>query len=95
MTLLTIEQHAAQTGGSTARTVFTFIPMVHIGKEIKRKMEERQRTVVWAARHLSCSRTNVYKIFDKYTIDTDSLTRISRLLDFDFFSLYSDELTQK
>ena len=47
--------------------------MIHIGKLIRQKMEERQRTVVWLAQRLSCSRTNVYKIFDKYSVDTDTL----------------------
>lgn len=55
-------------------------------------MEERQKTVVWLAEQLSCSRTNVYKIFDKYSVDTDQLVRISTILDFDFFSLYSENV---
>lgn len=66
--------------------------MIHIGKQIKLKMEEYQKTVVWLAEQLSCSRTNVYKIFDKYSVDTEMLARISNILDFDFFSLYSKEM---
>lgn len=66
--------------------------MIHIGKLIRQKMEERQRTVVWLAQRLSCSKTNVYKIFDKYSVDTDTLARISTILEFDFFSLYSKEI---
>lgn len=68
--------------------------MLHIGKQIKAKMDERHRSVVWLARHLSCSRANVYKIFGKYTLDTGLLVRISILLDFDFFMLYSEEFRQ-
>lgn len=66
--------------------------MIHIGKQIRQKMEERKKTVVWLAKRLSCSRTNVYKIFDKYSVDTEILARISAILDFDFFSLYSDDV---
>lgn len=55
-------------------------------------MEEHQKTVVWLAEQLSCSRTNVYKIFDKYSVDTEMLARISTILDFDFFSLYSEDI---
>lgn len=66
--------------------------MIHIGTQIRLKMEERQKTVVWLAEQLSCSRTNVYKIFDKYSVDTDQLVRISTILDFDFFSLYSENV---
>lgn len=66
--------------------------MIHIGKQIRQKMEERKETVVWLAKHLSCSRTNVYKIFEKNSVDTDILARISIILDFDFFSLLSEDL---
>lgn len=66
--------------------------MIHIGKQIRLKMEERNETVVWLAKHLSCSRTNVYKIFQKHSVDTDILSRISLILDFDFFSLFSEDL---
>lgn len=66
--------------------------MIHIGKQIRQKMEERQKTVVWLAKHLSCSRTNIYKIFEKHSVDTDILARISSVLEFDFFSLYSEDI---
>lgn len=66
--------------------------MIHIGQQIRQKMEERKETVVWLAEHLSCSRTNVYKIFNKYSVDTEMLARISVILEFDFFSLYSEDV---
>lgn len=66
--------------------------MIHIGKLIKQKMEERHLTVVWLASRLSCSRTNCYKIFEKYSVDTEVLMKLSTILEFDFFSFYSDEL---
>lgn len=69
--------------------------MIHIGSLIKLKMEERQKTVVWLAEQLSCSRTNVYKIFDKYSVDTEMLARISTILEFDFFSVYSEDVKKK
>ncbi|MBQ8242977.1 MAG: helix-turn-helix domain-containing protein [Bacteroidaceae bacterium] len=65
---------------------------MHIGKLIKQRMDEQGKTVVWLARQLSYSRTNVYKIYDKASIDTDVLLRISSILEYDFFSLYSDSL---
>lgn len=68
--------------------------MIHIGSLIRLKMEERQKTVVWLAEQLSCSRTNVYKIFDKYSVDTEMLARISSILEFDFFSVYSDDIKE-
>ena len=64
---------------------------MHIGQLIKQKMEEEGKTVSWLARELSYCRTNVYKIYDKKSIDTDLLLRISNLLHYDFFAVYSDE----
>lgn len=68
---------------------------IHIGRLIKQKVEERQKTVVWLARELSYSRTNVYKIYDKSSIDTEVLLRISAVLEFDFFHEYTRELSKK
>lgn len=59
--------------------------MLHIGKLIKNKLSEQQKSVVWLAKELSCSRTNVYKILGKYSIDTELLVKISTILEHDFF----------
>lgn len=68
---------------------------MHIGKLIKQQVDEQGKTVVWFARQLSYSRTNVYKIYDKSSIDTDVLLRISRILNYNFFDLYSEEMQRK
>ena len=57
--------HTAEHGDLSAKHN---ILMIHIGKQIRQKMEERQKTVVWLSKHLSCSRANVYKIFEKYSV---------------------------
>jgi hypothetical protein len=67
-------------------------PLVHIGELIKQKLKQKRKSVVWFSGELSCSRTNVYKIFSKQSIDTADLMRICKILDFDFFELYSAEL---
>ncbi|MBQ7421170.1 MAG: XRE family transcriptional regulator [Prevotella sp.] len=66
--------------------------MVHIGECIRKKVEDQAKTSVWLARELCCHRTNVYKIYSKKTIDTGVLLRISKILHYDFFQLYSEEL---
>lgn len=68
---------------------------MHIGNLIREKLEEKQRTVVWLAHELSYSRTNVYKIFAKSSIDTHVLMRISQILRYDFFRDYSHELDEE
>lgn len=67
---------------------------MHIGNLVREKLEEQGRTVVWLARKLSYSRNNVYKIFNKPSIDTDTLRRISIILGYDFFTHYTDSLKQ-
>ncbi len=68
---------------------------MHIGNHIREILKERGHSVVWLARQLSYSRTNIYKLFDKSTIDTGVLLRISVVLQYDFFTDYSDEVKAK
>ncbi len=63
---------------------------MHIGCCIKEQLSKQGKTTVWLAQQLGCHRTNLYKIYEKSTIDTGVLMRISRILDYNFFSLYSD-----
>ncbi len=63
-----------------------------IGLLIKKRLEEDERTVAWFARKLSCTRANIYKIFEKESLDTELLMRISKILDCDFFQYFSENL---
>ena len=67
----------------------------HIGQKIRERFDEKEHSVVWLARQLACSRTNVYKIFEKAHIDTQMLTRISLILEYDFFAVLSSELRKQ
>ena len=66
--------------------------MIHIEHLIKQELQKQGYTVTWLTKELNCSRSNVYKIFDKPTLDTALLMQISKLLDVDFFQYYSEEL---
>ena len=66
-----------------------------IGELIKRELKKQGKTSVWLAGELGCHRTNVYKIYDRSTIDSGMLFHISQLLKVDFFKLYSDALKKK
>ncbi|WP_366926729.1 helix-turn-helix domain-containing protein [uncultured Bacteroides sp.] len=68
---------------------------MHIGQLIFQKMKERHISVVDLAKKMNCSRTNIYKIFEKESIDTQLLFRFSIILDFDFFNCYSREICLK
>ncbi len=65
--------------------------MINIGTLIRKKIDEQQLTIVWFSKQLCCSRTNVYKILNKNSIDTNELMRISKILHFNFFELYAKE----
>lgn len=69
--------------------------MIHIGLEIKSELERQERSESWFARKLCCERTNVYSIFKRKSIDTDMLTRISRILQRNFFELYDNEVDKQ
>ena len=69
--------------------------MKPIGELIRERLKDEERSVSWFARKLSCSRANVYKIFRKEYIDTELLTRISRILDYDFFQYFSEHLKEE
>ena len=66
--------------------------MVHIGNLIRQTLKESGYTVVWFAEQLAYTRVNVYKIFEKKSLDADLLMRISVMLGTNFFKQYSDEL---
>lgn len=69
--------------------------VMHAGKLVKEQMDSQGKTVTWLAEQLSCSRTNVYKIYDRPSIDTGLLLRISKILKYDFFALYSEEIEER
>ena len=68
---------------------------LHIGMCIRTELERQGRTSVWLANELGYHRTNIYKIYDKRSLDTSVLLRISQIMDFDFFQLYSDSLKRE
>lgn len=68
---------------------------INIGSEIKNRLKTSKRSVVWLAEQLECSRTNVYKIFEKQTISTEELFRISEILGCDFSRYTATGLTAR
>ena len=72
-----------------------FVTMKPIGILIKEELEKQERSITWFARKLSCDRSNIYRLFQKESIDTNLLVRISILLGKDFFSDLSDYVNEK
>lgn len=65
---------------------------MHIGQRIKDVMQEERRSPSWLASKIPCARQNVYHIFSRENIDIHLLSRISQLLNHDFFSELSSQL---
>jgi plasmid maintenance system antidote protein VapI len=66
-----------------------------IGEEIKKVVKERRVTVAWLAHEIGCHRTNIYRIFNSASIDTDILLRLSKVLHYNFFNLYSEAVSSE
>lgn len=69
--------------------------MKPIGKLIKIELKNQERSVSWFARKLNCDRQNVYNIFQRTTIDSELLLRISVVLQKDFFSFFREEFEKQ
>lgn len=59
---------------------------MHIGHLVKSVFDASGMTVSEFARRINCERTNVYKIFDRRTIDVELLVRISEILNHNFLA---------
>ena len=57
---------------------------MHIGRLVKSVFDASGMTVSEFARRINCERTNIYKIFDRRTIDVELLVKISEILNHNF-----------
>lgn len=65
---------------------------IFIGKMIRDELRAQKKTVVWLSNELGCNRTNVYKIFNRRSVDAELLLRLSCALNRNFFEPYISEL---
>lgn len=61
---------------------------IHIGQIIRNAVKSKKMTVTSFASSINCTTRNVYKIFDKESVDTALLEKISRALNQNFFVHY-------
>ncbi len=67
---------------------------IHIGHLIREQLKADNRSVSWLAREIHCTRNNVYKIFNKPSLDGDLILRISVAMQFNFFQYYTTEFLE-
>jgi hypothetical protein len=65
---------------------------VHIGKLIRQKLDEKDRSIAWLARKVNCDSSNFCKMLTRSHINTQLLFHICIVLDEDFFAYYSEAL---
>ena len=70
-----------------------FSLMVHIGQKIQELVQQLNMPITEFASKINKSRTVVYNIFERQTIDTGLLYTISEALEFNFFKLYFENET--
>ena len=61
---------------------------IHIGEKIKERAKELRIGPTELAGVINTSKQNIYGIFKRESIDTALLHKISKALNFDFFTLY-------
>ena len=62
---------------------------IHIGHLIHEQLRKDHRSVGWLAREIHCTRNNVYKIFNKPSLDSDLILKISKVMSFNFFQYFT------
>lgn len=68
---------------------------IHIGDQIRKKISEQGLTITEFAKRINRSREAVRGILQKKSINTELLSTISDVLDYDFFSLYSQQKNEQ
>ena len=67
---------------------------IHIGHLIREQLKADNRSVNWLAREIHCTRNNLYKIFNKPSLDSDLILKISVAMNFNFFQYYMAEFLE-
>jgi len=66
--------------------------VIHIGKAIKELVDQKEIAIERICNFLSKDEDFVNNVYESKSIDTDILLRWSKLLEYDFFRLYSSHL---
>lgn len=69
--------------------------VIHIGRLVEQEFREQGRSATWLAKRIHCTRTNIYKIFEKENMDVYQLREISIALGVDFFKVLSEKTFEK
>lgn len=65
---------------------------IHIGHLIRDELRRQGHTNAWLADQLDIDRRTIQRLYNKPSIDTQQLFRISKILGVDLFKHYSEQL---
>ncbi len=68
------------------------IKKIHIGKLIEKRWNELQISKERTCNFFKCSQDDIQRMFDSENLDTFMLLKWSKILEYDFFRLYSHHL---
>jgi len=57
---------------------------IHVGNMIKKERKKQGRSVKWLAKEIYCEKSNIYKMFNRKSIDLGQLMLISNVLQHNF-----------
>lgn len=65
---------------------------IHIGKMIKQAVAESQMEMSRICNFIKCTEDEILEIYNSQSLDTEVLLKWSKLLEYDFFRLYTQHL---
>ena len=69
---------------------------MHIGELIIQRLKEKERSIAWLARQLSCDAANLGRLLkNNQHIHSELLKRISKALKENLFAYYAEEFTEE
>jgi len=68
------------------------VKIIHIGKLVKELWQKKEISVERTCKFLKCREEDINLMFRQKAMETDTLLRWSKLLEYDFFRIYSQHL---
>lgn len=65
---------------------------IHIGSLLQKVSEEREISIARICRYMNLTEEEVYELFESKSLDSEKLLMFSKLLEYDFFRLYTQHL---
>lgn len=69
--------------------------MFHIGNFIKEELHRQQKSPGWLADAINCERPNIYNIFNRQSMDSELIARISIALNINIFAILADSIADE